>query len=61
LQAYEITFKTPLGMSSYRVINSELCHAFVEIKHWAWQTINMFNYDLTKTDVEKRLQLSEPQ
>ena len=45
-------------MSPSRVIYSKPCHFSVEIKHRAWWTIKMLNYDMTKAGEEKRLQLT---
>jgi len=57
--AYRTTFKTPLGVSPYRIVYGKPCHLSVEIKYRAWWTIKMLNYDLTEVSEEQRLQLSE--
>ena len=36
LWAYKIIFKTPLGMSTYKVVYGKLCHFRVEIEHKGW-------------------------
>ena len=56
---YRMTFKTPLGMSPYRVIYGKPCHLLVEIEHKAWWAIKKLNYHLTKASEERRLHLSE--
>jgi len=61
LWAYRINFKTPLGMSPYRVVYSKPCHLLDEIEHRVWWPINKLNYDLTKAGEKRRLLLSELQ
>ena len=39
LWAYRTTFKTPLGLSPYRVVYGWLCRLFIEIEHRAWWAI----------------------
>ena len=36
LLAYRTTFKTPLGMSPFRVVYGKSCHLPIEIEHRAW-------------------------
>ena len=54
-----MAFKTPLGMSPYRVVYGKPCHLPIEIAHKAWSAIRKLNYDLTEAGEERRLQLSE--
>jgi len=54
-----MAFKTPLGMSPYRVVYDKSCHLPVDIEYRVWWAVKMFSYDLIKPGEERRLQLSE--